>query len=43
MIAPGARADLLMIDGSPLDDIRLLATADRALKLILKDGKVFKN
>jgi imidazolonepropionase-like amidohydrolase len=43
VIAPGALADLLVIDGNPLDDIGLLTTPERTLKLIMKDGKVYKN
>jgi len=43
VIAPGALADLLVIDGNPLDDIRVLTTPDATLKLIMKDGEIFKN
>ena len=43
MVAPGALADLLVIDGNPLEDIRVLTTPDRTLKLIMKDGRVYKN
>jgi imidazolonepropionase-like amidohydrolase len=43
VVAPGALADLLVIDGNPLDDIRELATPDQTRKLIMKQGKVYKN
>ena len=43
VVAPGAYADLLVIDGNPLDDIRLLTTPDRTLRLIMKEGVVYKN
>jgi imidazolonepropionase-like amidohydrolase len=43
VLAPGALADLLVIDGNPLDDIRVLTTPERTLKLIMKDGQVHKN
>src|SRR5580693_7102977 len=43
VIAPGALADLLVIDGNPLDDIRVLTTPNTALKLIMKDGRIVKN
>jgi imidazolonepropionase-like amidohydrolase len=43
VIAPGALADLLVIDGNPLDDIRVLTTPDVTLKLIMKDGQLVKN
>jgi len=43
VVAPGALADLLVVDGNPLDDIRVLTTPDRSLKLIMKDGQIYKN
>lgn len=43
VIAPGALADLLVIDGNPLDDITVLTTPERTLKLIMKQGQIFKN
>jgi imidazolonepropionase-like amidohydrolase len=43
VVAPGALADLLVIDGNPLDDIRVLTTPQQTLKLIMKQGKVYKN
>jgi imidazolonepropionase-like amidohydrolase len=42
-VAPGALADLLVIDGNPLDDIRVLTTPERTLNLIMKEGTVYKN
>ena len=43
VVAPGALADLLVIDGNPLEDIRVLTTPERTLKLIMKGGQIFKN
>jgi imidazolonepropionase-like amidohydrolase len=43
VIAPGALADLLVIDGNPLDNIRVLTTPDQTLKLIMKAGQLYKN
>jgi imidazolonepropionase-like amidohydrolase len=43
VVAPGALADLLVIEGNPLEDIRVLTTPDRTLKLIMKAGQVYKN
>jgi len=43
VIAPGALADLLVIDGNPLEDIRTLTAPDKNLRLIMKDGQIFKN
>ncbi|MFW0793350.1 amidohydrolase family protein [Gordonia sp. CPCC 205515] len=43
VIAPGAWADVLLVDGDPLDDISLLSDPEQNLKLIIKGGNVFKN
>ena len=42
VIAPGALADLIAIDGNPLEDLGLLQGQGRHLPLILKNGTVFK-
>jgi imidazolonepropionase-like amidohydrolase len=42
-IAPGAHADLLVIDGDPLRDISLLAADGKSLRLILRDGEIVKD
>jgi len=39
-VAPGAFADLVLVDGNPLDDIAVLADAKIAPALILKDGAI---
>jgi imidazolonepropionase-like amidohydrolase len=43
VVAPGAFADLLVIDGNPLEDIGVLTTPERTLKLIMKNGHVYKH
>ena len=43
VIAPGARADLLVVDGNPLEDLGVLRDPDHRLAVILKDGVVHKN
>jgi len=43
VIKPGAYADLLIVEGNPLKDIKLLGDPEKNLKLIMKDGKVYKN
>lgn len=43
VIEAGALADLLIVEGNPLEDVRVLEDAQRHLKLIMKDGRVFKN
>ena len=39
-VAPGAWADLLVLEGNPLDDIGLLARPDKHLKVVIKAGTV---
>jgi imidazolonepropionase-like amidohydrolase len=43
VIAPGALADLLAIDGNPLDDLGLLQDQGKHIPVIMKDGMFFKN
>lgn len=42
VIAPGALADLLLVDGNPLHDIELLAANGAYLSVIMKDGRFSK-
>jgi imidazolonepropionase-like amidohydrolase len=43
VIEEGALADLLLINGNPLEDISILTKPDESLALIMKDGKIYKN
>jgi len=43
VIKVGAYADLVLVDGNPLKDITILSNAEKNLKLIMKDGKIYKN
>ncbi len=43
VVAEGALADLLLVDGDPIANIKLIADPARNLVLIMKDGKVYKN
>lgn len=42
VIAEGALADLLVVDGDPETDLAWLDTPDTSLRLIMKGGRVFK-
>lgn len=42
-VAPGAYADLIVVDGDPLKDISLLAADGRHLRAIVRGGAVIKN
>jgi len=43
VVAPGALADIIVVDGNPLDDIHLLEKQGKFLPLIVKGGRVYKN
>jgi imidazolonepropionase-like amidohydrolase len=43
VIEEGAMADILLIDGNPLENIEILTNPEQNLLLIMKDGKVYKN
>ncbi|MCA0938464.1 amidohydrolase family protein [Salipiger pacificus] len=43
VIEPGAYADLILVDGNPLEDIDLVADPEGNFNLIMKDGVIFKN
>ena len=43
VVQEGALADLLLVDGNPIEDIRLIADPARNFVLIIKDGKIHKN
>lgn len=43
VVEPGARADLLVIDGNPLVDLGVLQAPERYLKAVMKDGVFHKN
>ena len=43
VVEEGALADLLLVDGNPLKDIKLVANPARNFVLIMKDGKIYKD
>ncbi|MGO4393013.1 amidohydrolase family protein [Variovorax sp. M-6] len=43
VIEEGAYADLLLVDGNPLENIALLANPDSSLLIVMKDGRIHKN
>jgi len=42
-IEEGALADLLLVDGDPIANIKLLADPGKNFVVIMKDGKIYKN
>jgi imidazolonepropionase-like amidohydrolase len=43
VVEEGALADLLLVDGNPIADIKLVADPAKNFVLIMKDGKIYKN
>jgi imidazolonepropionase-like amidohydrolase len=43
VVEQGALADLLLVDGNPLENINLIADPAKNFKVIMKDGKIYKN
>jgi imidazolonepropionase-like amidohydrolase len=43
VVEEGALADLLLVDGDPLENIKLLEDPDKNLLIIMKDGMIYKN
>ena len=43
VVQEGALADLLLVDGHPLADIKLVADPTKNVVLIMKDGSIYKN
>lgn len=43
VIQPGALADILVVDGNPLEAPSLIADPHRNMKIIMKDGQIYKN
>ncbi|HXC90170.1 MAG TPA: amidohydrolase family protein [Stellaceae bacterium] len=43
VVEEGALADLLLIDGNPLEDVSLIAKPDETFLIIMKDGTIYKD
>ncbi len=43
VIAEGAYADILLVDGNPLENIEILTDPTENIDLIMKDGVIYKN
>lgn len=43
VVEEGALADLLLVDGNPIENIKLVADPAKNFVVIVKDGKVYKN
>jgi len=43
VVEEGALADLLLVDGNPLENLKLIETPDKSFVLIMKGGAIYKN
>ena len=43
VVEEGALADLLLVEGDPIANISLIEDPERNLRVIMKDGRIFKN
>lgn len=43
VIKEGAYADILLVEGNPVKDVSIMADWKNNLKVIMKDGKIYKN
>jgi imidazolonepropionase-like amidohydrolase len=43
VIKEGAYADIILVDGNPMDNVAVLGSNGRNIPLVMKDGKIFKN
>jgi imidazolonepropionase-like amidohydrolase len=43
VVEQGALADLLLVEGNPLENIQLVADPSKNFVIIMKDGKIYKN
>jgi imidazolonepropionase-like amidohydrolase len=43
VVEQGALADLLLVEGDPLENINLIADPAKNFKVIMKDGRIYKN
>jgi imidazolonepropionase-like amidohydrolase len=43
VVEQGALADLLLVDGNPLENLNLVADPDKNFLVIMKDGAIYKN
>ena len=43
VVEEGALADLVLVDGNPIESIELVADPAKNLLIIMKDGKIYKH
>ncbi len=43
MIKEGAYTDILLVEGNPVKDVTVMGDWKKNIKLIMKDGEIYKN
>ena len=43
VVEEGALADLLLVEGNPLENLQLVADPDKNFLIVMKDGAIYKN
>ena len=43
VVEEGALADLILVDGDPIENLKLIADPEKNFVVIMKDGRVVKN
>lgn len=43
VVRSGALADLLLVDGNPLENLDLIGDPQKRILVIMKDGRIYKN
>ena len=43
VVEEGALADLLLVDGNPLENVKLIEDPAKSFVTIMKDGRIYKN
>ncbi len=43
VIAPGAYADILLVEGDPTDDVAVFSNWETGIDLVMKDGVIYRN
>jgi imidazolonepropionase-like amidohydrolase len=43
VVEEGALADLILVNGNPVENLNLVADPEQNFVVIMKDGKIYKN
>jgi len=43
VVAPGAYAEMILVEGNPPEDVSLPTDHDNTIKVVIKDGEVYAN